>query len=206
MSDIEAQILEWLRSGSEDAADIVDLPWDVKQIEEGMYVAEHPKMPFTLVVMFSDEFVHLIIPTSLETYGLSDEDKLYVYHTLLQLNNKVYMMKFSLGQPNDAVNIRVDLDKKTLGKEEFNNALTALVIGLLSGVSALGLEEEFIDKVFDRILAMLLERIAEGWTYDQLMEFLTVRVGLDEEDAKKLLDAVMEALEEGEEEEAEAGE
>ncbi len=105
------------------------------------------------------------------------------------------MMKFSLGQPNDSVNIRVDLDKKTLGKEEFNDALTALAIGLLSGVSALGLEEEFVDRIFDRILAMLLERIAEGWTYDQLMEFLSVRVGLDEGDAKKLPDAVMEALE-----------
>ncbi len=195
MTDIETQILEWLRTGSEDAEDIVDLPWEVKDVGDNTYVAEHPKMPFTLVVMFTDNFVRLVIPTSLETYDLTDEDKLYVYRNLLSLNDRVYMMKFSIGGPNGAVNIRVDLDKKSLSKEEFNDALTALAIGLLSGVSALGLEEEFVERIFDRILAMLLERIAEGWTHEQLMEFLTVKVGLDEEEARKLLDAVMEALE-----------
>ncbi len=49
--------------------------------------------------------------------------------------------------------------------------------------------------VFDCILTTLLERIAEGWTHEQLMEFLTVKVGLGEEEAKRLLDAVMKALE-----------
>ncbi|ASJ05505.1 DNA-binding protein [Thermococcus barossii] len=196
MTDIETQVLEWLRTGREDAADIVDLPWEVKAVDESMYVAEHPKMPFTLVVMFSDEFVHLVIPTSLETYGMSDEDRLYVYHTLLELNDRIYMMKFSLGRPNDVVNIRVDLDKKTLGKEEFNDALTALAVGLLSGVSALGLEEEFVERIFDRIVVMLLERIQKGYTYEQLIEFLTIKVGLEEKDAKELLDAVLEAVEE----------
>ncbi|NJE30105.1 DNA-binding protein [Thermococcus sp. 18S1] len=193
MDDIEAQVLEWLRSGSEDAEDIVDLPWNVSEIGEATYVAEHPKMPFTLVVAFSDEFVHLVIPTSLETYGMDEADKLYVYHTLLELNDRIHMMKFSLGRPNDVVNIRVDLDKKTLGKEEFNDALTALAIGLLSGVEALGLEEEFVERVFDRILYMLLERIEKGYTYEQLMEFLTVKVGLDEAGARRLLDSVLEA-------------
>jgi len=195
VNDIETQVLEWLRTGSEDAADIVDLPWDVKEVERGMYIAEHPKMPFTLVVMFSNNFVHLVIPTSLETYGMDESDKLYVYHTLLELNERIYMMKFSLGKPNDSVNIRVDLDKASLSKEEFNDALTALAIGLLSGVSALGLEEEFVEKMFDRIVEMLLERIEKGYTYEQLMEFLTVKVGLDGKEAKELLDAVLEATE-----------
>ena len=43
---------------------------------------------------------------------------------------------------------------------------------------------------------MLLERIQKGYTYEQLMEFLTVKVGLAEKDAKELLDAVLEAMEE----------
>jgi hypothetical protein len=194
MSDIETQILEWLRTGSEDAEDIVDLPWEIKDMGDGTYVAEHPKMPFTLVVMFTKDFVRLVIPTNLETYGMDDADRAYVYHTLLELNDKIYMMKFSVEAPNDSVNLRVDLDKSSLGKEEFNNALTALAIGLLSGVSALGLEEEFVDKVFDRILRMLIERIERGYSQEELMEFLTLKVGMDEEEAKKLLDEVMRAI------------
>ncbi|WP_245610432.1 hypothetical protein [Thermococcus celericrescens] len=54
MDDIETQVLGWLRSGSEDAADIVNLPWNVSEIGDATYVAEHPKMPFTIVVAFSD--------------------------------------------------------------------------------------------------------------------------------------------------------
>jgi len=56
VTDIETPVLEWLRSGSEDAADTVGLPWEVKAVDKSMYVAEHLKMPFTLVIMFSDEF------------------------------------------------------------------------------------------------------------------------------------------------------
>jgi nucleoid DNA-binding protein len=43
---------------------------------------------------------------------------------------------------------------------------------------------------------MLLERIQTGYTYEQLMEFLTIKVGLAEKGAKELLDAVLEAVEE----------
>jgi len=42
---------------------------------------------------------------------------------------------------------------------------------------------------------MLLERIQKGYTYERLMEFLTVKVGLAEKGAKELLDAVLEAME-----------
>ncbi|QDA32202.1 DNA-binding protein [Thermococcus indicus] len=191
MDDIEVQVLEWLKAGDDTAEDIVDLPWSVKEIQPNTYVAEHPRMPFSLLVVFSEGFIHLLVPLGLETFSMTNDDKLKIYHTLLRLNDQVNMMKFTLSGMNDDVYLRVDLDKKTLGKEEFNDALTALAIGLLSGVEALGLEEEFVEKVFDRILYMLLERVERGYTYEQLMEFLTVKVGLDETGARRLLDSVL---------------
>ncbi|ASJ08166.1 DNA-binding protein [Thermococcus siculi] len=193
MADIETQVLEWLRSGNDEAQDIVDLPWSVQQIQPGTYVAEHPRMPFSLLVSFSEGFIHLVVPLGLETFSMVKDDKLKVYHTLLRLNEQVNMMKFTLSGMNDDVYLRVDLDKKTLGKEEFNDALTALLIGLLSAVSVLGLEEEFAQEVFDRIVGMVVERMQRGATREELMRFLTVKVGMSVEDAKALLDQVFEA-------------
>jgi len=194
MSVSRETVLNWFRTGSEDASDIVNLPWDVKQLDESTYLAEHPRIPFRLLVKFAPGFVSLVVPTNLETSNLPNVQKLAVYQTLLNLNEMVYMMKFTLMEPNQTVALRVDLSTETLGKEEFNDALTALAIGLLTGVMALGLEEEFVNRVMERILDTLREKVREGYTYDQLLEFLTVRVGLREDDAKDLLNEVLKSM------------
>ncbi len=196
MEAIEAKVLSWLTEGKDDSPDIVDLPWKVDEIEMGVYYAEHPSVPMRLLVMFSKGFVHLIVPTTIEMEGMSDEEKLQIYETLMWLNDKVHMMKYSIGGENKQIRLRVDLDKSTLGKEEFNNALTALVIGVLVGVKALGIEEEFIQKVLSRIIMMLVYRIENGATEEELMDFLTTTVGMDVRDARDLLDAVLGAMNE----------
>ncbi|ADD08101.1 hypothetical protein [Candidatus Aciduliprofundum boonei] len=195
MDKVEANVLQWLTAGSDDAVDIVDLPWKVEELDRGVYYAEHPSVPMHLMVAFSDNFVHLIVPTTIETAEMSNEEKLRIYETLMWLNDKVHMMKYSIGGENKNIRLRVDLDKSTLGKEEFNNALVALVIGVLVGVKALGIEMEFMQKVLQRLIDMLVYRIENGATEEELMNFLTNTVGMDVRDAKDLLDAVMQAIE-----------
>ena len=205
MGDIETQVLEWLKAGNDTAEDIVDLPWSIRRIGSGMYAAEHPRMPFSLLVTFSEDFIHLLVPLGLETFPMTKDEKLRVYHTLLRLNDQVNLMKFTLSGMDDDVYLRVDLDKKTLGKAEFNDALTALLIGLMSAVSALGLEEAFAKELFDRIVGMVLERVERGASRDELMKFLTVKVGMSVEDAKNLLDEVFAAKKEVEEQGKDVG-
>ena len=194
MDEVDSKVVEWLKSGTDSAKDIVDLPWTLRELQPGTYLAEHPRMPFSLMVVFSEEFVHLIVPLGLETLSMSIEDRLKVYHTLLRLNDGVNMMKFTLSGMNDEVYLRVDLDKKTLGKGEFNDALTALMVGLMSAVSELGLEESFAREVFNRIVEMIVERMQRGASRGDLMKFLTVKVGMSPEDAESLLDQVTDAM------------
>ncbi len=196
MDNVEANVLQWLTAGNDDAKDIVDLPWRVEEIDIGLYYAEHPSVPMRLLVMFSDNFVHLVVPTTIETAGMSDEERLRIYETLLWLNDKVHMMKYSIGGDEETIRLRVDLDKKTLGKEEFNDALTALLLGVIVGVKALGIEEEFLEKVMARIIDMLVYRISTGASEEELLDFLTNTVGMDVRDARDLLDAVLRAMEE----------
>ncbi len=194
MDAVEAKVLAWLTSGEENAADIVDLPWAVEEIDIGVYTAEHPSVPMRLMVKFSDGFIHLIVPTTIYTSSMDDAEKLAIYEALLELNEAIYMVKFTLNGPEGQVRLRIDLDKETLGKEEFNDALTTLVIGVFAGVSALGIEKEFLQKIMDRIVLMLVDRIEKGASDEELMDFLRKRVGMDELSAKVLLDAVLASL------------
>ncbi len=194
VEELEAQIIGWLKEGRDDAKDIVDLPWTVTRTGAGHYLAEHPKMPFVLNLVFGEGFVYLLVPLGFETLTLSNDERLKVYHTLLRLNEGINLLKFTLSGMNDEIVLRVDLDRKTLGKGEFNDALTVLLIGINEVVQALGLEEDFAQSIFEHVINMVLERIENGATEGELMAFLTGKVGMSREDAKTLLDRIFEAV------------
>lgn len=189
--EVLEKVLEWLSSGNDDANDIVDLPWTVKQLEPNLYMAEHPRMPFTLLVSFGDGFIRLLAPMGLETFSMTKDEKLKVYHALLKLNAEINLMKFILMGMNDDVYLAVDLDSSTLGKKEFNDALSALLFGLLSAVSALGLESEFESLLRERVLAMVYERLRKGASREELLEFLVSKVGMPRKEALALLSEVL---------------
>ncbi|WP_048163896.1 hypothetical protein [Palaeococcus pacificus] len=188
---LEENVLEWLVQGTDDAKDIVDLPWNLKRVKENYYVAEHPKMPFLLNIVFSDTFVHLIVSTGIETASLDSKERLKMYRVLLLLNEKINLMKFTLSGINEEIIIRVDLDRNSLGKAEFNDALTALLIGLNEMVAALNLEEEFQETVFERIALMILDRLSKGASEGDIITFLVEKVGLDRKEAEMLLEEVI---------------
>lgn len=193
MEDIEVSVLKWLKEGDDNAKDIVDLPWAVSPVQDHVYLAEHPRLPFTLLLVFSDEFLQLVVPLGLETLSMNTDDRLRVYHALLKLSDDINLLKYTLSGMNDEVTLRVDLDKKTLGKDEFNDALTVLLIGLQAAVTNLGLEKEFANEVFNRLVGMIVSRLEKGATREELMQFLTKKVGMLEGDAEKLLNTVLKA-------------
>ncbi|EEB75062.1 hypothetical protein [Thermococcus sp. AM4] len=187
-------VLEWLRSGRDDAEDIVDLPWEVKKVGENHYVAEHPKIPFTLNVVFADGFIRLAVPSGIETIAMRLEERIRTYHTLLVLNERMNMLKFTLSGMNDEVTLRVDLDEKSLGKEEFNDALTALLVGMNVLMDSLGLTEEFQEAIFERLSMMIIERLQRGMSEAEIMNFLVKKVGMTKEEAKALLNEIKRAM------------
>jgi len=193
VEDIEETILGWLKEGDDGAKDIVDLPWVVNPVRDHVYLAEHPRLPFTLLLVFSDEFVQLVVPLGLETLSMNTEDRLRVYHALLKLSDGINLLKYTLSGMNDEVTLRVDLDKKTLGKAEFNDALTVLLVGLQAAVTNLGLEEEFSNEIFERLVGMVVSRLEKGATKEELMQFLVQKVGMPEKDARELLAMILKA-------------
>ncbi|WP_366513827.1 DNA-binding protein [Thermococcus aggregans] len=170
------EVLKWLEEGYDNARDIVDLPWKVTKKSDGVYLAEYPKIPFVLNVVIDKEFVHLIVPLGVDTVALEVPERLKVYHSLLMLNDKLNLIKFCITGMNEEITLRVDLDRKTLGKGEFNDALTSLLIGLNEVIRALGLEEEFAMAVFERIVMMVLERLEKGAKKEDILNFWSSRL------------------------------
>lgn len=189
---VQVEVITWLKEGYDGAKDIVDLPWNVMKKTEGVFIAEYPKIPFVLNVVITEEFVHLIVPSGVETVALDLPERLKVYHILLILNEKLNLLKFTISGMNEEIMLRVDLDRKTLGKAEFNDALTALLIGLNQLILALGLEEEFARAVFERIALMVMDRLEKGMKKDEILKFLVVKVGMDAKDAEEFLKRIIE--------------
>ena len=187
-------ILEWLRTGRDEAEDIVDLPWEIKKVGENQYIAEHPKIPFLLNVIFADGFIRLAVPSGIETIAMRLEERLKTYHTLLVLNERMNLLKFTLSGMNDEIILRVDLDEKSLGKEEFNDALTALLVGMNVLMDSLGLMEEFQEAIFERLSMMIIARLQKGMSEAEIMDFLIKKVGMTKEEAKALLKEIKKAM------------
>lgn len=190
-------ISKWLREGSDDSEDLVDLPWNVEEREEeGIYyiMAEHPKVPFPLLIVVNGHFVHIFLDTAFDTDSFELAKRLKIYKSLLHLNNETNMMKFTLLGDGETITIRLDLDLVSFNKQVFDDALTALLTGLYMMVDRLELRSEFQELVFDRIIKMVMERIEKGLSREEVKGFLVKRVGINEDDAEKMVEEIFKEI------------
>ncbi|MEM4312719.1 MAG: DNA-binding protein, partial [Thermoplasmata archaeon] len=69
--------------------------------------------------------------------------------------------------------------------------IEGIITSLYLMIKELNLEEEFNKMVNDRIVSMIQEKIKEGATESDLLLFLTKKVGLDKDSARKILDEIV---------------
>ena len=188
--DWKTEIINWLTSGSDSSEDPVNLIWDVK-LSDNIIIAEHPKVPFVLHIIFSNMIVKLNVFTGLETALLDPIQRLDISRKLLFLNDKTDLVKFTIKGINEEIVLNSELDLASINKEEFSDALTGLITALYLMIKEFKLEEEFNKQLAERVVLMVKERMSKGATRDDLISFLVNKVGLDENNAKKLLDEII---------------
>ncbi|MBD6955727.1 MAG: DNA-binding protein [Thermoplasmata archaeon] len=189
MVDIKKEIEGWLTSGTDTKEDVLDLVWTIKE-EDNLIIAEHPKIPFVLYIRIGDRFVRLIVSTGMDTALLDPQQRLDIYRKLLILNDRIDLVKFVISGVDEEIILKVDLDKSTLGKDEFRDAITGIVASLYMMVKEFQLEEEFNRRVTERIISMVQEKMNEGATTADLLAFLTKKVGLDNNTAQRIIDEI----------------
>ena len=200
MNEWTEMFSNWLKEGKEDSESLLDIPWDlemkkVEGTENDLIVATHPKIPFNIEVVVSKHYANLVINPIVPTDALDVPERMRLYKKLLHLNTDLNLMKAGLVGYDDNPVIQVDLDLNSLSKQEFNDALTLLVVGAHNLIKILDLTKEMEEYMVNKYKAIVSEKLAAGESKEQILEFLTERAGLQPNDAKAFLEQMIALLE-----------
>lgn len=195
------KISNWLSEGKDGAELLIDYPWDIQvtgiegQADKTLITASHPKIPFNVEVVIGKHFANLVINPIIPTDAMEANERMRVYKKLLHLNSDLNLMKAGLVGYDDNPIIQVDLDLVSMEKQEFNDALTLLILGAHNLIKILGLTDEMQEFMANRFLAIVAVKLQSGESEESILDFLVQRGGLDEESAKNLLDQTNTMLE-----------
>ncbi len=190
---------KWLSVGEEDADKLLDIPWDITVKEgskEDIITATHPKIPLPLKIYVSKYFANLYMDPNVPTDAMTVEERMRAYKKLLYMNADLNLMKTSLVGEEQRVVLMVDLDLVCLNKNEFNDALAALSLGVRRVIDSFGLEAELSRQMFDRAVEMVCEKVKEQESKEDIIDFLIHRVGMNEEYADDFIKNIMDAMKE----------
>jgi len=188
--EVLKQISAWLQQGDINAENLVDFPWEVNR-EEKSLKAIYPRFPIEINITCEESigFIRLSTTLDAETFTLSKDDKLLIYYKFLRRNNAP-LVKYALKGDEAFPVLMVDLSIKTLGKEEFNDALALLLGAVNDVINLLGLEEYFKEKMFTTLLSLVAKHVEEGWGRDKIYDYLTSYVGLSKEEAREIVSSM----------------
>ncbi len=189
MKATKKDIIKWLTE-SKDTDLLVDKKWVIEESEDGNTIfAKLDELPFGIGIEFIDSFAELILFTGMETATMSKDERLEIYRKLLILNDENHLVKATLAGRNDEIAIRTDLDLKSLGREEFNDAIVSIVVGAVALQDILGLKGEDEEEEADRIIEFVLDAL-QTKTKDEVIDMLVEKTGMKKEDAKEIVEKV----------------
>ena len=190
-------VRSWLEEGRDEAEDLVDLRWEVleeKRGEDGglaSFRATHPALPVNLLVLHvpigeGPGAVRLVVETGLDTVDLEPGEKLRLYRSLLRLS-RMPLAKYYLYGEEHEIGIAVDLDLRSLSREEFNDALATLALAYLYLRDLSPSLRERMRREEVRVLAKLVANYVEkGRSREEIVELFT-RSGLSRKEAEKIV-------------------
>lgn len=184
------QVVAWLTEAKNGAKRLIDLKWDVKQVGD-LYLCKNEGVPFTILLMFNNNLVHIFVDTGIETATLENSPRLSIYRTLLLLNRQADMVKFMLDGINENVFARVDLELLNLSRREFDDGLNMLLSNLYLMVKALKLEDQFNKQITNRMVETIMDLKKEGKSKDDIIHYLIEKLGFTEKDSQKMVDEIL---------------
>ena len=190
MATTKEEILKWFREEKKDSDLLIDKKWIVQEEEGGNAVfAQMDELPFGIGVEFIGDFADLILYSGIETATVSKDERLDLYRKLLILNDENHMVKATLAGRNDEIALRTDLDLKSLGKEEFNDAIVSIIVGAVEIQKILGIQGEDEEEETQRIIEFVLNAL-QTKSKEEVVQMLIDKTGMEEKDAKEIVDRI----------------
>ncbi len=183
-------ILKWFREEKKGSELLIDKKWMVQESPDGKSIfAQMDELPFGIGVEFIGDFADLILYSGVETATMSKDERLELYRKLLILNDENHMVKATLAGRNDEIALRTDLDLKSLGKDEFNDAIVSIIVGAVEIQKILGINGEDEEEESQRIIEFVLNAL-QTKSKDEVVKMLIDKTGMEEKDAKEIVDQI----------------
>lgn len=182
------KIQKWLEDGNARKGTMEDLPWNVKVESDEVadyIISNHPIVLYPYVIKVDKNFATISLDTGISTDLITMDQRMGHYRRLLILNKKYNMLKIVLHGDEDMVAVESDLHLSSLGEKEFHNALHNVLFASYDVVKSFNLDETAMKELEGRIPKAIDEMIAKGVPNEELMDFLTAKVGMEESEAKK---------------------
>ncbi len=190
MVELGDDIVKWFTDGKDDATRLINLKWNIRDVNGDKYLTNE-KVPFVLVLSADNGTIHVTVDTGIETAVLELRNRLSIYRTLLIVNRRVELVKFMLDGLDENVFARVDLERAGLSKDIMDGALNVLLSSLYFAIHALKMDEQFSSKIIERITLMIQDMEKEGKSRDEIKSYLVRSAGIDEAEAKRLIEQVL---------------
>ncbi|MCL4332666.1 MAG: hypothetical protein M1162_04010 [Candidatus Thermoplasmatota archaeon] len=188
-TSLKQQVINWLIKGKENAERLVDLPWKIED-NEGILSMENEKVPFVIYALFKEKTIQFLVDTGIETATISNKVRFATYRILLILNRQLDLVKFMLDGTNENLMARIDLENSNLTKKELDEAMNILLSSIYLMVKELNLEDQFNQRIIERMCLMIEGMEREGKSSQEILSFLTSKIGVREEEARNLLQNV----------------
>lgn len=186
MSVTKEDVLGWLGGKDESSGNLVDIPWQIKKYENNL-VLENEKVPFSIFLVFEKGLVRIFLRTGIETAVLENQQRLGTYRVLLLLNRQLDLVKFMLDGMQEEVITRVDLELDSLTKTELNDGMSMLLSSIYTMVKSLKLEEQFQQRITERMLMMVQDMINSGKSNEEIMKYLVEKIGLSKNESQNII-------------------
>ncbi|MFO7991496.1 MAG: hypothetical protein R6U61_04275 [Thermoplasmata archaeon] len=201
------KIVEWLETEISDSKLIIDCAWETEDYDEDVVRAKSWCSPFHVILRFIDEkdkrFLTLTIYTGVGTAVLKDYEKIYLYSTMLKLNEKSQLIKYCLEDIDDKVIIRSEFDLASFSKGEFNHGLRRLSesghfffskVLMPETLSKIIEEESWEDYEFYDFVDSIAKDLKEKKITPEVAKKRAIKLGYEEEDAETFIENMLDYL------------
>ncbi len=195
----KAELIEkWLKEGSDDADNIIDLPWEVdKEVdkEDGsiLMVAKHLRFPIPLLFRVDDYNTTIILQINYATDSLDSKERMEIYRNLLKINTEIPYVKVGLVGEDLYVVLVGEIETKAVDHDLLNDYMEVLMNGLYKVASSLNLEEDLLNITLENIVSFVDNKKKSGMKKSEIEEYLAKKLGMPKKQVSEIVNKIYEA-------------
>ncbi len=195
----KAELIEkWLKEGTDEAENIIDLPWDVeKEVnEEDGYIlllAKHLRFPIPLLFRIDDYNTTIAMQINYATDSLDTRERMEIYRNLLKINTEIPYVKVGLVGDDLYILLFGEVETKAVDHDLLNDYMEVLMNGLYKVATVLNLEEDLLNLTLENIVSFVDNKRKSGMKKNEIEEYLAKKLGMPKEQVSEIVNKIYEA-------------